>query len=93
MFEIIGKITVGFVALVFLLVIAYNIYLVIRALVLAADFLRWCIGNANRADTAYKLKDSVIKAYFDAFRAMYDYDANTTITHNNGAVYKPFSRV
>jgi len=92
MFEIIGKITVGFVALVLLLVVAYNIYLVIRAVVLATDFTRWYLAQSKAYNPEYKMKHHV-RGYLQIIGQMYNYSPDTTRIHKNGAVYKPFSRV
>lgn len=93
MFEIIGKITVGFVAVIFLGFIVYNLYDVVRTAVYATDFLRWYIAESKKTNPAYSMTTNIISAWGQAFREVYGYNSSVTITHNNGAVYKPFSKV
>ena len=93
MFEIIGKITVGFVALIVLGFIVYNLYNALRAAVYATDFLRWYIAQSKKTDPTYSIKTNIISAWGQAFREVYGYNSSVKITHNNGAVYRPFAKV
>lgn len=92
MFEIIGKITVGFFAVILVLLVGYLVFRLIRAMVLAADFIRWYIAQSKQGNPEYKIKGSVIFAWCEQVAYMWDYGSHVTITHNNGAVYKPFGK-
>lgn len=93
MFELIGKATVASIALVVLAVVVYNLYDIIRAIVYGTDFLRWYIAQSKKTNPEYKMKVNMLTAWFEAIRTVYGYNASVKITHNNGAVYKPFTKV
>ena len=93
MFELIGEIAVGLVGVVILAIVAYNLFDVTRTAVMGTDFLRWYIAQSKKTDPTYKMKVNIVSAWIEAFKTMYEYGDETSITHNNGAKYKPFSRV
>lgn len=85
--------TVWLMLLILAICVAYQFYKTIRAMILGADFVRWYLAQSKNYDPEYKMKVSLFNAWIQACADMIDYNESTTMTHNNGAVYKPFAKV
>ena len=90
--EIVGTITLGLVAVVIGFALSYNLYKLVRAVVLSADFVRWYLFQSKRYDPSYKMKHHVL-GYLQMIGQMFNYDSTVTRFHKNGAVYKPFQKL
>ena len=88
----VGFATVWLFLAIVAVTVAYNIYLLVRAVVLAADFTRWYLAQSKLYDPNYKMKHHVM-GYMQMIAQMYNYDKTTTRFHKNGAIYKPFAKV
>lgn len=95
--EVTGAVTLGFFAAIFGFTALYYLYRLLRAMVLSADFVRWYLAQSKLYDPTYRMKVSVVRAWLGQIPGMWNYgvysNITVTMTHNNGATYRPFAKV